>query len=166
MRRAAQCRLTSGKHRAGHRGPAAGRGFTLIELIVAIVVLAIAVAGVIAGLSAVAVRSADQMVSEQANAIASAYLNEVLQKPFGANDGQAGRSNLDVVDDYAGLTDAGVRDQTGAVVPGLGSFTVVVTVTAVALGAVPAAEAREVDVTVTHTSGISVVLSGFRTQHP
>lgn len=165
MRPAAQRRPPGGKHRAG-RGAAAGRGFTLIELIVAIVVLAIAVAGVVAGLSAVAVRSADQMVGEQANAIASAYLNEVLQKPFGANDGQAGRPNLDVVDDYAGLTDAGVRDQTGAVVPGLGSFTVVVTVTAVALGAVPAAEARQVDVTVTHTSGVSVVLSGFRTQHP
>jgi hypothetical protein len=112
------------------------------------------------------VRSADNMVSEQANAIASAYLNEVLQKPFGANDGQVLRANLDVVDDYAGLTNVGVRNQTGAVVAGLTQFTVSVTVTPTALGLVPAGEAREVDVTVTHPSGVSVVLSGFRTQHP
>ena len=142
------------------------RGFTLIELIVAIVVLAIAVAGVLAGLTAVSVGSADAMVSEQANAIALAYMNEVLQKPFGASDGQVQRAQLDVVDDYAGLTNNGVRDQTGAVVPGLSQFTVAVAVTPTALGAVPAGEAREVDVTVTHPSGVTVVLSGFRTQHP
>jgi MSHA pilin protein MshD len=147
-------------------GASHSRGFTLIELIVSIVVLAIAVAGVVAALSAIAVRSADAMVSEQANAIAAAYLDEVLEKPFGANDGQVARANLDVVDDYAGLTNVGVQDQTGAAVAGLGQFTVLVSVTATALGAVPAGEAREVDVSVTHPSGVTVVLSGFRTQHP
>ena len=151
---------------AGRCEAAAERGFTLIELVVSIVVLSIAVAGVLAGLTAISVRSADAMVSEQANAIASGYLNEVLQKPFGANDGQVLRPNLDVVDDYAGLNNAGVRDQTGALVPGLAQFTVAVTVTPAALGLVPAGEAREVDVTVTHPSGVNVVLSGFRTQHP
>ncbi|HYB65898.1 MAG TPA: type II secretion system protein [Steroidobacteraceae bacterium] len=156
-------RAPPGRATAAARGD---RGFTLIELVVSIVVLSIAVAGVVAALSAISVRSADELVSEQANAIASAYLNEVLQKPFGANDGQVARANLDVVDDYAGLSNAGVRDQTGAVVPGLGQFTVAVSVTPAALGLVPAAEAREVDVTVTHPSGVSVVLSGFRTLHP
>jgi MSHA pilin protein MshD len=138
----------------------------LIELIVSIIVLAIAVAGVLAALSAVSVRTANAMVSEQANAIARAYLNEVLQKPFGANDGQVLRANLDVVDDYAGLNNVGVRDQTGAAVAGLGQFTVAVAVTPTALGAVPAGQSRQVDVTVTHPSGVTVVLSGFRTQHP
>ena len=142
------------------------RGFTLIELIVSIIVLAIAVAGVLAALSAVSVRTANAMVSEQANAIALAYLNEVLQKPFGVNDGQVLRSSLDVVDDYAGLTNVGVRDQTGAPVAALNQFTVTVAVTPTALGAVPAAQSRQVDVTVTHPSGVTVVLSGFRTQHP
>ena len=156
-------RAPPGRATAAARGD---RGFTLIELVVSIVVLSIAVAGVVAALSAISVRSADELVSEQANAIASAYLDEVLQKPFGANDGQVARANFDVVDDYAGLSNAGVRDQTGAVVPGLGQFTVAVSVTPAALGLVPAAEAREVDVTVTHPSGVSVVLSGFRTLHP
>lgn len=166
MLRALQGRPPAAARSAGRGATATARGFTLIELVVAIVVLAIAVAGVVAGLTAISVGSADEMVSEQASAIASAYMNEVLQKPFGANDGQVLRPNLDVVDDYAGLSNVGVRDQTGAVVPGLAQFTVTVTVTPTALGLVPAAEAREVDVSVTHPSGISVVLSGFRTQHP
>ena len=166
MVRALQGRSRAVARHRGRPAPAVARGFTLIELVVSIVVLSIAVAGVVAGLTAISVHSADAMVSQQASAIASAYMNEVLQKPFGANDGQVLRPNLDVVDDYAGLTNAGVRDQTGAVVPGLAQFTVAVTVTPTALGLVPAGEAREVDVSVTHASGINVVLSGFRTQHP
>lgn len=77
-------------------------GFTLIEIVVAVVVLAIAVCGTMAGLSAISVQSADAMVTEQATAVASAYLNEVLQKPFGAFDGKTTRATLDVVDDYNG----------------------------------------------------------------
>jgi MSHA pilin protein MshD len=147
--------------------PGAQSGFTLIEVIVSIVVLAIAVAGLLGGLSAIAVRSANAMVNEQAVAIASSYLNEVLQKPFGAADGKVVRSQLDVVDDYAGLTDVGVHDQTGAPVPGLGQYTVTVQVRAgAALGGVPAAQRREVDVTVSDASGVRVVLSGYRTLYP
>ena len=145
---------------------AAQRGFTLIEVIVSIVVLAIAVAGVLGGLSAIAVRSASAMVNQQAVGIASSYLNEVLQKPFGASDGKVIRSQLDVVDDYAGLTDVGVHDQRGAPVPGLGQYTVTVRVGAGALAGVPAAQRREVDVTVSDASGVLVVLSGYRTLYP
>jgi len=141
-------------------------GFTLIEIVVAIVVLAIAVCGSMAALSAISVQSADAMVTEQATVIASAYLNEVLQKPFGPFDGKITRATLDVVDDYNGLNDAGARDQTGALVAGLGQYTVTVRVGPGALGAVPAAEVREVDVTVVHSSGVTVVLSGYRTKYP
>lgn len=142
-------------------------GYTLIELVVAITILAVAVWGAVAALAAVAVRSADAMVQEQATAIATAYLNEVLQKPFGASDGHTTRPTLDVVDDYAGLSNVGAQDQTGTLVPGLGQFNVTVGVGAGTLGAVPAAQLREVDVTVTHpTSGIVVVLSGYRTLYP
>ena len=160
------------------------RGFTLIEVIVSIVVLAIAIVGVVAGLSAVAVRSAAAMVNEQAVAIASSYLNEVLQKPFGTGspDGAASRSQFDVVADYAGLTDVGVHDQTGTVVPALSNcspaptpscYTVAVAIhggglpgpAPAALGAVPVAQLLEVDVTVSNSSGVLVVLSGYRTKY-
>jgi MSHA pilin protein MshD len=145
---------------------ARSRGFTLIELVVSITVLAIAAVGVLGALSAVSVNSANTMIREQAIGIARAYLNEVLQKPFGLPDGQTARGALDVVDDYAGLTDVGARDQQGAAVPGLGQYTVGVAVGAGALGAVPAAQLRQVTVTVTHSSGVIVVLSGYRAQYP
>lgn len=106
------------------------------------------------------------MVNEQAVAIASSYLREVLQKPFGAADGKVARAQLDLVDDYAGLTDVGVHDQTGAAVPGLGQYTVSVAVQPGALGGLPAAEVREVDVTVSDASGVLVVLSAYRTKYP
>ena len=158
-------RVASSRAREVRRS-GAQHGFTLIEVIVSIVVLAIAVAGVLGGLSAIAVRSASAMVNAQAVAIASSYLSEVLQKPFGASDGKVVRSQLDVVDDYAGLTDVGVHAQTGAAVPGLGQYTVTVQVQPGALGAVPAAELREIDVTVSDASGVLVVLSGYRTRYP
>jgi MSHA pilin protein MshD len=141
-------------------------GFTLIEIVVALVVLAIAICGSMAALSAISVQSADAMVTEQATAVASAYLNEVLQKPFGAFDGRTVRSTLDVVDDYKGLKNIGAQDQTGALVPGLGQYTVTVSVGAGTLGAVPAGEVREIDVKVVHSSGVTVVLSGYRTKYP
>jgi MSHA pilin protein MshD len=149
------------RHRPRRHG-----GFTLIELVVSITVLAIAVGGMLAAMSAVFANSASTMVSEQATAIASAYLNEVLQKPFGAADGQITRATLDVVDDYAGLTDVGVHDQTGAAVAALAQYTVSIHVGAGVLGGVPAAQLREVDVTVSHPSGVTVVLSGYRTLYP
>jgi MSHA pilin protein MshD len=142
------------------------RGFTLIELVVSITVLSIAIFGVLGALASVSAKSADAMISQQATTIASAYLNEVLQKPFGAADGQTARAALDVVGDYAGLTDVGARDQTGAAVAGLGQYTVTVSVGAGALGAIPAAQLRQVTVTVAHSSGVTVVLSGYRTQYP
>jgi MSHA pilin protein MshD len=142
-------------------------GYTLIELVVAITILAIAVTGVLAALTQVAARSADAMIQEQATAIASAYLSEILQKPFGAADGHATRNTLDVVDDYAGLNNTGAQDQSGTLIPGLEQYNIAVRVGAGALGAVPAAQLREIDVTVTHPStGIVVVLSGYRTLYP
>lgn len=141
-------------------------GFTLIEIVVAVVVLAIAVGGSMAALSAISVQSADAMITEQATAIASAYLNEVLQKPFGTFDGRTRRRTLDVVDDYNGLKNVGARDQTNAQVSGLGQYTVTVGVGPGTLGAVPAAQVREIDVKVVHSSGITVVLSGYRTKYP
>lgn len=153
------------------RGTADGRrrsqaGFTLIEIVVSLVILAIAVCGSMAALSAISVQSADAMVTEQAAVVASAYLNEVLQKPFGAFDGHTTRSTFDVVDDYNGLNDVGVRDQTGTLVSGLGQYNVTVSVGPGTLGSVPAAEVREIDVTVVHSSGVTVVLSGYRTKYP
>jgi len=141
------------------------RGVTLIELVVAITVLAIAVTSIIGLLSSIAARSADTLVREQAVAIASSYLNEVLAKSFGVS-GAAPRANFTAVGDYNGLLDNGAHDQTGAAIPGLNLFKVAVAVVPGALGAVPANEVVRVDVTVNHPSGVVVALSGYRTRYP
>ncbi len=141
------------------------RGVTLIELVVAITVLAIAVTSIIGLLSSIAARSADTLVREQAMAIGSSYLNEVLAKSFGVS-GASPRANFTAVGDYNGLLDNGAHDQTGAAIPGLNQFTVAVAVVPGTLGVVPANEVVRVDVTVNHPSGVVVALSGYRTRYP
>ena len=72
---------------------------------------------------------------------------------------------MDKVDDYNGLVDTGVHDQTSASVAGLYTYTVRVSVTNSALGAVPAAQSRLITVTVTPPNGAAVVLSAYRTSY-
>jgi MSHA pilin protein MshD len=58
------------------------RGVSLIELIVFIVVVSAAVAGVLAAFTASTRSSADPMIQKQALAIAEAFLEEVQLQPF------------------------------------------------------------------------------------
>jgi len=157
--------------RRGGRGSSGASGFTLIELVVSIVVIGIALTAVLGMLSSVAARSGAAVVQAQATEIASAYLNEVLLRPVVDPDGipvEALRSLYDDVGDYNGLTDVGARDQFNQPIPSLTQFRVAVRVTtppAGELGAVPPASMRRIDVTVTHPSGATVVLTGYRTVH-
>ena len=57
-------------------------GFTLIELIVFIVIVSVALAGVLTVLNVTAKSSADPMIRKQALAIAEAVLEEVMLQPF------------------------------------------------------------------------------------
>jgi MSHA pilin protein MshD len=145
------------------------RGFTLIELVVSIVVFTIAVFGVANLLTAHAGRSSNRMIMLQAAAIASSYLEEIQQLPYGTggNTVEANRSLYNDVRDYNGLSDVGARNRTGAAAPGLADYTVTVVVNAGVLGAVPGAQVRQITVTVRHVpSSQTVVMNGYRTQHP
>jgi MSHA pilin protein MshD len=151
--------------------PARCRGVTLVELIVTIVVVAVAVSGVLALVSATAARSAENMLQVQAVAIAESYLNEILQKPFGLDPCAPActRTQMGKVGDYNGLVDVGAHDATGTAVTNLGSYTVQVTVANSALGAAPAVPAPQselVTVTVASPDGQTVALSGYRTLYP
>jgi MSHA pilin protein MshD len=139
------------------------RGATLVELVIAIVVISIAVTAVLGLLSTIAVRSAGAMGATQSASIASAYLEEALSKAFQDPNGpEAGRMNFDDVMDY-NFTDVGARDTTGALVPGLDQYTVQITAASVALGAEP--NVVRVDVRVTAPNGNVTRLSGFRTNY-
>lgn len=147
-------------------------GFTLVELIVSITIIAIAAAAVLGVLSSVATGSAQSVVQAQATQIASAYLNEVLLRSFAdpdANPIEPSRNLFDDVGDYNGLVNVGVRDQYNNPVAGLAQYNVavqVVTPPAGSLGPVSPTEMRLVTVTVVHTTGVTVVLSGYRAAYP
>jgi MSHA pilin protein MshD len=145
------------------------RGVTLIELVVAITVVAIAVTAILGAIGAIALRSADAMVQQQAIAIAQAYLDEITQRwvvdPNGAQP-NTGRASWDLVDEYNGLADTGAHDQFGNAIGGLSGYNVSVSTTSTSgLGGVPSAAARRIDVTVTYSPNGSVTLSGYRTNY-
>lgn len=144
-------------------------GVTLVELLVSIVIVAIA-AGTILGLLATTTgASADPLLRHQASAIAEAYLEEVLLRPFAdpdGADGEGSRDAFDDLDDYDGLVDAGARDQFGNPIPGLDAYTVSVSVVpSSTLPGVPGGDAFRVDVLVSRGSDINLLLSGYRTRY-
>lgn len=148
------------------------RGFTLIELIVVIVVLSAAIAGVLLVFQNTVRASADPQVYKQALAIAEGMLDEILVASYDPLAGTGSRANFDDVDDYAGYTTAGgMKDIQGNPVAGLGAFNVSsITVTVVALndsGGVltPVNEAKRITVTVTGPAGFAISLDGYRTRY-
>jgi len=144
-------------------------GVTLVELLVSIVVVAIAAGTILGLLAQTTAASADPMIRHQASAIAEAYLEEILLRPFddpdGA-DGEGSRAAYDDLDDYDGLVDAGARDQFGNPMPGLDGYTVSVSVVpSAALPGVPGGDAYRVDVNVSRGTDIDLLLSGYRTRY-
>lgn len=143
------------------------RGFSLVELIVAIVIIGVAVGGVLLVFVVAATHSADPQQQQQAIAVAEGYLDEILARayddPDGSNAGET-RASFDDVSDYNGLSQNPPRDQNNAVLPGLAQYTAAVTVTTTVLG--PAGDtvpARRVDVRVTALPLVDVTISGYRT---
>lgn len=144
------------------------RGVTLIELVISIVVVAVAVSAVLGVLSRTAGNSADAMIVAQAVAIAESYLEEITLKSFDdpdGVDGEANRADFDDLDDYAALVDVGARDQFDNPIAGLDGYTVSVSIAASgALTGVAAADAARVDVHVSHPPLVSLSLTGYRTR--
>jgi MSHA pilin protein MshD len=146
------------------------RGVTLVELVVAITIVAIAVTTILGAFAAIATRSADAMMQQQAVAIAESYLSEILQRwvvdPNGTPP-NTGRASWDLVDQYNGLVDVGAHDQFGNAIASLNSYTVSVNTSqssAFSPG-VPAAATRRIDITVSYPPSASVTLSGYRTSY-
>lgn len=130
------------------------QGFTLVEMIVAMVIIAVGIAGVIGVLARTSVQSTDPMVSKQLSAIAEGMLEEVQLKPFdepstGLPPAGCARTSFDEVSDYNGYNQP-VCDVSGA--PGPAGYNVQVTVgTAtgdILAAGIPAAEAVRIEVRV------------------
>ena len=142
-------------------------GFTLVELIVSIVVIAVAVTGVLLAVQFSTRHSADPMIRQQAVAIADAYMEEIMLRPYedpGGSD--SGRSTYDDVFDYNG-TDEPPRDQTGDPLSELENYHVEVEVEHDTLGPSDSdTDAAKITVTVTHQSAdVEFALTGYKTQY-
>ncbi len=143
-------------------------GFTFVELVISLVVIGLAVSGVLLIYTTTVTRSADPLVRQQALAIAEAYVEEIVSRHYGdpdGADGEAARAEFDDVNDYDALSGAPTRpDGSTAGLAALADYTVDVSVSdgSAALGVT----AWRVDVTVTHTSGVSVSLWSYRASYP
>jgi MSHA pilin protein MshD len=169
------------------------RGFTLIELIVFIVIVSAALAGVLTILNQTTRSSADPMIRKQALAVAEALLEEVMAKPFtwcDPDDAQAATALSAVVGplgctvnvnvEALGAEAGEVRDtfdnvndynglSTAVNIAGGGAapYNAVVAVAATDLNGITAASANAllVTVTVNAPNGEAVQLQGIRTRH-
>lgn len=141
------------------------RGLALIEIVIAIAVIATAAGAVLAASSLGAVQQSRLYVQQQALWAAQAYLDEITGKPFADPDGvdnETQRARFDDITDYAGLRDNGARDAAGQAIAGLATFTVRVSVIpSNAIAGIAASDLRRIEVRVA-AAGSEAVLVGFR----
>ena len=147
---------------------------TLIELIVAIVIIGIGLAGVLVTFTTTVRHSADPMIRKQMSAIADEMMEEILLKPFAVtapNPPFAGCARLTYNDvrDYNGYSSVNICDIDGTTV--VSGYGVSVSVSppaaspvslSVASGVVPVTDQLTVRINVTHGSE-SYALTGWRT---
>lgn len=148
------------------------RGVSLIELILFIVIISIAVAGILLVMTNVTGHSADALVRKQSLAIAESLLEEIeLQGVSGVNaatgSANANRTTFDNVFNYNGYsTTNGILDfATNAPVANLTAYNVTppvsVAYTTAPWGGIPAGSAVVITVSVTGPGG-RIDLSGYR----
>jgi len=179
-----------------HPSRSAGQqGLTLVELIVFMVVVSAALAGVLQIFVQAGASSADPMIRRQALAIAESLLQEVQLMPFtfcdpdDANADQAvnsatcsqpenlgpeagesryaGSTPFDNVNDYHGFSMSGIRDLSDSAVSGLERYNASVTVANATLGSINAGsgDALQITVAVSGPGGETIRLQGYRTRH-
>lgn len=145
------------------------RGFTLIELILFIVVVGVATAGLFAAINSSTVNNVNPLLQVRALELAQAQMDEIIsrryddQSPNGGfppcDSGEAGAVSCSAVDSKADLSDVDDYHGYSSVPANYGGYTMAVTVTGATLDDRPA---KLITVTVTPGNGEPVVLSAFR----
>ena len=153
------------------------RGISFVELIMFIVIVSVAVAGVLLTLSMTVKASADPMTQKQALSVAESILDEIALRPItrcdpdgpdpdgpggpapcaiaeaigpeGGETRYSATSPFDNANDYHGFSMSPIVDAENNAIPGLATYTAAVTVGNAALPSVNAADALVVSVRVT-----------------
>lgn len=162
-------------------------GFTLVEMIIAITVISMGLAGVLVALNENIRTSADPMLRKQMLSIAEGVLEEILLKPYeiagtapvnglancnvvaGTLVPAAVRASFNDVRDYAGYSTQGICDMEGVAVDSLRGYDLRVTIDPAAVlsdgvTAVAGGQAIRVQVQLTHGAE-TLSLVGWRTNY-
>lgn len=142
----------------------AARGFTLVETLVAIVIISVGLAGVLSVFNVNVRNSADPVVRKQLMAVAEEMLEEIALRPYSGptkeSDPGCGRSTFDDVSDYDLYPANGkVCDVEGVPIASLSGYSMAVTVATSTLDGIAA---KRIQVVVSR-GGDSVTLVTWRT---
>ena len=175
-----------------HKGKWASAGFTFIELTIFLVVSSVALVGVLLLFQVSSAKSGDLIVYKQAQEAALALLEEVESMPFTFCDlsdpaatialsssgcsivqglapaGGKSRGSLvapfNNAGDYGGYFQNGLTDINGVPVPGLATYSSMVSLSQVSIGGVVAADVIKINISVTGPSG-QIIVTGYKFRH-
>lgn len=155
------------------------RGATLVELVMTIVIISVAIAGVAGAFALITGRSADPLNQTRAVALAQLYMDEIITRKYDHTTPQGGfpkytggctigpepgesRATYNDVDDYHNTSDGPPRDAQGALT-GYQGFSVAVQIACAGdeVG-VPDDEAKRIDITVTAPGGQTFGFTAYR----
>lgn len=127
------------------------RGFTLIEMVVALVVIGVALSGVMLAFRSIARNSANPVIDQQLIAIAQAASEEVMLQPYVPKTNTTtasgcSRAAFNDVDDFNGYATTGnICTPDGVTVPGLAGYSMSISVAPAA--AVSGVSMKQISVT-------------------
>lgn len=155
-------------------------GATLIELVMTIVIISVAIAGVVGAFALITGRSADPLNQTRAVELAQLYMDEIITRKYDHNapeggvpryngscniateEGAGNRGQFNDVDDYDGLEDSPPADAQGPL-DGYNGFTVEVEVRCDNDGLdLPAGQAKRIDLSITAPGNQTFVFSAYK----
>lgn len=147
-------------------------GFTLIETIIAIVILGVALGGTLLAINTAVRSSSDPLIHKQMLAVAEETMEEILLKPYTTSaipatatrhtcgSAAAARSGFDEIIDFGNYQTSGICDIDGNAVAGLENYALTVFIERVTWQGI----ANTLHIVVTVAQGTeAVALDGWRT---
>ncbi|ERS88650.1 MULTISPECIES: prepilin-type N-terminal cleavage/methylation domain-containing protein [Marinobacter] len=158
------------------------RGATLVELVMAIVIISVAIAGVVGAFSLIAGRSADPLNQTRAIALAQFYMDEVLSRKYDdktlpggvpkevgctIDKEESGRKDFDDVDDYYDINGLAPENaEGGSLGAQYSGFRVSISVTCAGTEVgLPSGEAKRIDITITDPSANDYRFTAYRANY-